>query len=413
MMNTNLPQYERVILTGGPKWGASISFFWDNTEWSLIQAISDPERLKANILLWLKVDPSKNYGFDNFGGKGVGNAYSANYYALFQLIRSYIVATKDYSFLNETVNGRTVLETLEHYATNWERISSYGKPGCTNEMYKLGDFGDDVWNLLECVPTYKHIVPSFNATYIWMMRETAKFYGMANQHAKAEALNKKADEMLPLLMKLYAGNGVWNCLYPNNETVEVRHVMDFIYTGRFIPQDIPEPMRKEMIDFLYRELMTTHWMRAQSVQDVAAKNSDRPDHGPLGAFDGWPAATLDALVQFDQPQKALDFYRSMEPLTHEGSWSQAHELWGEDKENNNARVRIAERGWHARDAIAGIGMSQAMVKCFFGFNPEINGEVIRKPGTLDLNGKLHHVLYGGEYYTIALRNGQVSFEKEK
>lgn len=413
MMNTNLPQYKRVILTGGPKWGASISFFWDNTEWAFIQALSDPERLKDNIALWLSVDPSKNYGFDNFGGKGVGNAYSANYYALFQLIRSYLVITKDYGFLNEKINGRTVLETLEYYSTNWERISSYGKPGCTDDVYKLGDFGDDVWNLLECVPTYKHIVPSFNATYIWMMRETAALYRQANNPAKADELDKKASEMLPRLMKLYAGNGVWNCVYPNNETVEVRHVMDFIYTGRFIPQDLPETMRKEMVDFVYRELMTTHWMRAQSLQDVAAKNSDRPDHGPLGAFDGWPAATMDALVQLDHSQKALDFYRAIEPLTHEGSWAQAHELWGDNKENKNARVRIAERGWHARDAIAGIGMSQVMVKGFFGFNPDVNGEVIKKPGALDLDAKLHHVLYGGEYYTLELHKGEVSFKKEE
>jgi hypothetical protein len=172
-------------------------------------------------------------------------------------------------------------------------------------------------------------------------------------------------------------------------------------------------MRREMVDFLYRELMTNHWMRAQSLQDIAAVNSDRPDHGPLGAFDGWPAATIDALVQFGQAQKALDFYRDMEPLTHEGAWSQAHELWGDDKENKNARVRIAERGWHARDAIAGIGMSQAMVKCFFGLNPQVNGEPIKQPGEIDLHGKLSHVLYGGEYYTMELQRGKVTMRKEE
>jgi hypothetical protein len=412
LMNTNLPQYKRVILTGGPKWGATISFFWDNTECAFIQAHTDPVRLRDNIALWMKVDPSKNYGFDNFSGKGVGNAYSANYYALFQLIRAYIVITKDYNFLSEKINGKTILETLEQYATNWEKISSYGKPGCTDDIYKLADFGDDEWNLLECVPTYKHIVPSFNATYIWMMRETANLYEYQNNKTKADELNKKADEMISRLMKLYDGNGVWNCLYPDNKKVPVRHVMDFIYTGRFIPQDIPEKMRKEMIDFLYRELMTKHWMRAQSLQDIAAKNSDRPDHGPLGAFDGWPAATMDGLVQFGSAQKALDFFRSIEPLTREGSWAQAHELWGDNKENANARVRIAERGWHARDAIAGVGMSQVMVKCFFGLNPEINGEVIKQPSSINLNATLHHVLYGGEYYKMELQDGKVSMEKE-
>ena len=61
-----------------------------------------------------------------------------------------------------------------------------------------------------------------------------------------------------------------------------------------------------------------------------------------------------------------------------GTWAQAHELWGKNKRNKKAKVRIAERGWHARDALAGIGMSQVMLKGFFGFNPDVNGNPIGK-----------------------------------
>jgi hypothetical protein len=196
-----------------------------------MQAVVDPTQLKKNLTTWIQIDPSKFYGVDNFGGKGVGNAYSANYWALFQLIRSYLAVTHDYDFLKEVIDGKTVLQRLEEYSTNWERISSYGKPGCTDAAYKLADFGDDEWNLLECVPTYKRIVPSFNAGYIWMMRETASLYEKVGQSDKAKMLNAKADEMLPLLMSLYAGNGAWNCLYPNNKTVEVRHCLDFMTTN--------------------------------------------------------------------------------------------------------------------------------------------------------------------------------------
>ncbi len=412
LMNTNLPLHKKVILTGGPKWGATISFFWDNTEWSTMQAVIDPVQMKENISTWIKIDPSKFYGVDNFGGKGVGNAYSANYWALFQLVRSYVTVTRDYDFLKEVIGGKTVLETLEHYATNWERISSYGKPGCTEEIYKLADFGNDEWNLLECVPTYKQIVPSFNAGYIWMMRETASLYKSAGNNGKAEDLNSKAEKMVPLLMSLYAGKGAWNCLYPNHKTVEVRHCLDFMFMGRYLSADLSESIKKEMIDFLYSELMTDHWMRAQSLLDSAAKNSDRPDHGPLGAFDGWPAGTMDALVQMGYPSKALDFYHAIAPVTHEGTWAQAHELWGENKKNAKAKVRIAERGWHARDAMAGIGMSQVMLKCFFGFNPDVSGNAIQAPKDINLEGTLHHVLYGGKYHSIKRHNGEIHFDAE-
>jgi hypothetical protein len=154
-------------------------------------------------------------------------------------------------------------------------------------------------------------------------------------------------------------------------------------------------------------------MRAQSLQDVAASASDRPDHGPLGAYDGWPAGSMDALVQMGFPQNAMDFYHAIEPVSYEGCWAQAHELWGENKNNKNARVRIPQRDWVARDASGGISISQVMLKCFFGFYPDVAGNPIRKPGTFKFEGKLWHVLYKGDYYLITNDNGNIKMVKEE
>jgi hypothetical protein len=412
LTHTNLPQHEKVFLTGGPRWGASISFFWDITEWSTLLATVDPEMAKEHLSSWISIDPSKYYGQDNFGGKGVGNGYSANYWALFQMIRDYITVSGDYAFLEQVIDGKTVLEHLEHYATNWQRISIYGQEGANEDLYKLADFGDDEWNLLECVPTYKHIVPSFNAGYIWMMRETAAFYKKSGNTEKAEALQAEADQMIERLLKLYAGDGVWYCLYPNGEKIEVRHCMDFMFLGKSMPNDIPQKIKSEMMDFAYRELITDNWMRAQSLKDVAAKNSDRPDHGPLGAYDGWPAGTMDALTQLGYPEKALDFYHAIEPVTHEGTWSQAHELWGENKLEKNAKVRIAERGWNNRETSAGIAMSQVMLKNFFGFYPDVEGNPLKQNENWHFNGKMYHVKYAGDYYTLISKDGKVEMIKE-
>ena len=286
LMHNNLPQHEKVFLTGGPRWGASITFYWDLTEWSTLWAVVDPAMMKEHLSSWIKIDPSKYYGQDNFGGAGVGNGYSANYWALFQMIRSYVSISGDVDFLDSVIDGKTVLNHLDHYANNWKNISIFGENGATDEMYKLADFGDDEWNLLECVPTYKHIVPSFNAGYIWMMRETASLYELKGNSSKSEEMKAEANELIKQLLKLYAGNGVWNSLYPNGKKIEVRHCLDFMFLGRYMPNDIPEDIKKDMMDFVYRELITDNWMRAQSLLDVAAKDSDRADHGPLGAFDG-------------------------------------------------------------------------------------------------------------------------------
>jgi len=413
LMHTNLPEHKKVFLTGGPRWGASITFFWDITEWSSLWAVVDPEMMKEHLSAWIDIDPSIHYGKDNFGGKGVGNGYSANYWALFQLIRSYINTTRDFEFLDQEINGRSVMEHLEDYALNWKNLAPYGKPGYEDERYQLADFGDDEWNLLECVPTYKHIVPSFNAGYIWMMRELAAFRDLRGDETGGDLLRAEAESMIELLLELYAGEGVWNSLYPKGELVEVRHCLDFMFLGRYIPEDIPLEIRNEMLDFLYEELMVDHWMRAQSLKDIAAERSDRADHGPMGAFDGWPAGTMDALTQMGFPGEALDFYHAIEPVTYEGCWSQAHELWGENKLEKNSRVRIAQRGWHNRESSGGISLSQVMLKDFFGFYPGAEGSPIKDPGSFDFSGKLYHVLYGGEYYTLISDRGSIKMKKEK
>lgn len=413
LMNENLPQHNLVYLTGGPRWGASITFYWDITEWSTLWATVDPEMMKEQLSSWIKIDPSLYYGKDNISGIGVGNGYSANYWALFQMIRGYITISKDYAFLDKKIDGKTVFEHLEHYANNWKNISIYGQDGAQKDIYKLADFGDDEWNLLEAVPTYKHIVPSFNAAYVWMMRETSDFAKLKGDHEKAEQLRNESNEMMERLLKLYAGDGVWNSLYPNGKMIEVRHSLDFMFLGRYVPEDIPPKIKDEMMDFLYRELITDHWMRAQSLQDVAAEDSDRPDHGPLGAFDGWPAGTMDALTQLGFPNKALDFYHNIAPVTKEGIWAQAHELWGVNKREKNARVRIAQRGWHNRESLAGIGMSQVMLKDFFGFYPNVEGQAITAQMKPHFTGTLYHVKYGNDYFKLTSKNGEIEMKSMK
>lgn len=412
LTNNNLPQHKKVFLTGGPRWGATITFFWDITEWSTLWATVDPEMMKEHLTAWVSIDPSKHFGQDNFLGGGVGNGYSANYWALFQMMRAYLTVSGDTGFLTQVIDNKTILQHLEHYALNWKRISIYDESKNMDDMYKLADFGDDEWNLLECVPTYKHIVPSFNAGYIWMMRETAHFHEQSGNRERATELRKEADEMVQRLLKLYASNGVWNSLYPDGRKIEVRHCLDFMFLGRYLPNDIPGEIKNEMMDFVYRELITDNWMRAQSMLDVAAKDSDRPDHGPLGAFDGWPAGTMDALVQLGYPEKALDFYHAIEPVTNEGIWAQAHELWGKDKWNKNSKVRIAKRGWHNRESSSGIAMSQVMLKNFFGFYPSVDGVAIKPNKSLNFTGNLYHVKYKGKYYTLQTANGNTKMIEE-
>ena len=74
---------------------------------------------------------------------------------------------------------------------------------------------------------------------------------------------------------------------------------------------------------MQRELLTDKWMRAQSLLDVAAAESDRPDHGPMGAYDAWPAVTVDAMCSLGHWKEAVEFLKRTRAAIYEGVYAQA------------------------------------------------------------------------------------------
>ena len=68
---------------------------------------------------------------------------------------------------------------------------------------------------------------------------------------------------------------------------QVRHIIDFATIAHALATDLPSNVASEMVAFVQRELHTDNWLRALSLQDAAAPQSDRKDHGPYGSYDGW------------------------------------------------------------------------------------------------------------------------------
>jgi hypothetical protein len=169
-----------------------------------------------------------------------------------------------------------------------------------------------------------------------------------------------------------------------------------------------------MRDFVTRELLMKNWMRAQSLQDPAADRSDRPDHGPMGAYAGWPPETVDGLCHLGYWQDALDFYRRCEAATHEGAFSQGDEFYGPKKRDYDAPVRIANAGTICREALCGAGFADVVIRAFFGFRPSLDEQRMlwmpQQPR--GFSGQLRHVRWGKALFTIRSTPTGVSSEKE-
>ena len=404
LYRTNMPMSDSVFVTGGPRWAVTLTYFWDAGMWETAYALLDPASLKQHLKEWLAMDLHRCYAKDYLSGQGAGLWYAANDCSVFQCIHAYLCTTGDEDFLKEEVAGETILEHLEGLATHYKTLVD--KDGV------LADYGG-IENMLECVPTYKHRVPSFNAANVWMLRRTADLLEKTGgDFSHVSKLRNDANVLQAEVLKLYVpGQGVWSSLHRDGKKVEMRHVLDFIVVGHSLADNLQPEVKKAMVNFVERELLTKHWMRAQSLSDISAEHSDRPDHGPMGSYDGWPPLTMDVMCSFGEFDRALAFLRRTEEVTYEGPYSMSHELLGRD---NDSALRIAGRGGQTYNEGCSGAFADVIIRSFFGYRPEIGSELaLLKPNTpRGFSGTLYHLPHQGSLYTLTSDHNGVSLNKE-
>jgi len=417
LLRTNLWS-NRTFITSGER-AKGVVFYWDTSLFSTLFALLEPKQMREQIRLFLEQDPHENAvivfkterpaspthlevpaGWDLRG-------YAANDLSIFRLAWSYLVVTQDKEFLREKIADQTVLERMHVLATNWKKLR-------LNPDDQLADYGGAL-NLLECVPTYINKVPSFNSANVWMMRELAEIVEENGDGAEARKLRLEADVMFKAIMTLYEpGKGVWASLHRDGTRVEMRHCYDFAAVGRFLAADLPPNVRREMVDFVQRELLMEKWMRAQSQLDVAATNSDRPDHGPMGAYDAWPAVTVDALCRLGYWNIAVPFLRRTQAAIYEGVYAQAREFYGVKRRDRDAPVRIAQRQGCMRECTGGGAFAETVVCTLFGYLPKLSGalELLNADTPRPFNGELRHLRRGEQMYTAQSGNTGLRLQKE-
>jgi hypothetical protein len=322
--------------------------------------------------------------------------YAFNACTIFKTALDYLRVTGDLAFLDEKLeNGKTVLQRMDEMATDWKTLVLPDSP--------LANYGEN-GNLLECAPTYIGRVSSCNAQNVWMMRQDAALQELKGNAARAKELRADAEELLPAVLSLYKpGDGVWYGLHNDGKRVKLRHCVDYIYVGNALANDLTPSMRREMTGFVKRELLMRDWMRAMSLNDAAAAKSDRPDHGPMGAYDGWPALTVGTMWRLGFPNDAFDFYCRTAEVTKEGPFAQAREFYGPRREQYDAPVRIAEREGCMKECISGVAFAEVVINTFFGFAPSLDGKtLLADPQTpRPFTGKLLNVSACGKKLTIS------------
>ncbi|MCC7387621.1 MAG: hypothetical protein IT431_02520 [Phycisphaerales bacterium] len=284
---------------GGPEGAPTTSFLWELMFQAPMLARLDPGVLRAQMEAFMRVDLHQHWGVETVSGRGAGMGYGVNAGAFLSCVSDYVRLTGDREW------------ALRHLAY----LRTCARP-------ELTDYGHSQ-HILECVSTYEHTIASFNALNVAGLRTLAELTGEAHY---AEA----ADRLAARVIDLYAG-GPFACLLPDGSRRVVRTILDFVYVGRSLEQDLSEPVKTGMLAFFREELRTDDWLYALSPRDGNALTPDLPsfqtyraDHQATGAYDGWPALAASVLARFGRCDEALGWLRRLERLTHEGPFGQAH-----------------------------------------------------------------------------------------
>jgi hypothetical protein len=384
------PRYRRVYVTAGPRNALTTSYFWDCP--TLLWALLDPAEMRNQLKLFLTLDPHSCYAVDFIEERGVGPWYAANDCALFEMFTAYLAVTHDWSLLAEEVAGKTVLTWLEDFALAWRSLRRGGE---------LADYGGPE-NLLECVPTYIGMVPSFNAANVAMMRSLAELIvERGHDPSRADSLRRQADRLSQAIIEdLYVpGTGYWRCLQADGTAHEVRHCIDFFSAGRYLHHDLAVEVRDEMTEFALKQLVDGSWMHALAPLDPAAAASDRSDHGPRGAFDRWPALTATALHNLCRRDEAIALLRAAEAVTWEGPFGQAHRYRADGPPQLAPEAEYNE--------VAGSAFADTIIRTLFGYDPDAAGLRPVDPGgrvgqDREFSGALRSVRWGNELLDIIL-----------
>ncbi len=388
LCRTGMPLYDRAYVTGSPQDAVTVMYFWDTSTWATVFSLLDPAILRRILLGWLKLNIHSCYAQDCLTGKGVGPWYSFNDYVVFSLLLRYVCVTGDRDFLLEPAGSGTVMEAMDQIATWWRKLV---RPGTG-----LADYGG-VRNLLECVPSYIGIVPSLNAANVFMMRQTARLWRQLGRHRRADELENLAHELAGRVMGLYVGGqGYWACLHADGRRVPVRTCIDFFTITQCMADDISPAVRQQMLNFVSTQLLTDHWMRALSPLDPAARSplARRPDHGWTGAYDAWPAYTVEAMAQLGEPAAALAFMQRCEGVTRAGPFGQSHELIGRSRDAPASKTQMY-------DLTAGGCFAEVIIRSLFGFYPLPGRPMLRGPRVNRyFSGSLYNVKANGRYLDL-------------
>lgn len=344
--------------TGSVNGGCLAEYLWNFGENWEIFPLFDPDASRTHIKQFLASDMTTHFAFEPTTGKAWGPWYMINQEKIIGLIYYHVKNTGDVAFLNDVVNGKTV---LEHAFVN----AMYGDdPTKPVAMIDYGPSNSHL-ELRRGIP-YNHAMPDLNGRRYQNYVLAAELADVAGDIKTATQLRKRAEELKTVLK-----NTLWNKDTRWFDFVNEKGEKDTRYTVQmfklFGSKVLDAEQEAGLLAHLNseKEFLSEFGLHSMSKTDVAYDPADVDNGGP-GACTCFPPQIVERLYRAGKPQAAENVLQRIL------WWGERMPYWGDSI--------VAERIDYRKDTplqctIDGASVAQCIIFGMFGVRAEFDGSI--------------------------------------
>ena len=345
--------------TGSIKGGCLGCYLWDYGIPAEILPLMDPAGVRAHIRQYLKVDIAKHNRINPVNGQGDGGPYIVNQEKIIACIYYYVLHTGDVRFLEEQVDGRSVLDWAFFHASFGDDLS---KP------VALVDYGKDVSHLeLRHEYQYDHTLPDVNGGRYMSYVRVSKLAALAGK-SRADIDARPAPLKKLFNDTLWSPEHRWYGYQLNQGSLALRYtniIFMMIGTG-VLDADKEMGLLSHLNE---KEFLSDYGLHSISKLDPAFDQADI-DHGGGGSYVAFPAGISEALYKGGHDKYAEDI------LERTLWWGERMPYWPDSVVANQIEYRRDSPLQCAVDASAG---AQCVVFGMCGVRVEPSGDIVVNP----------------------------------
>jgi len=345
--------------TGGLIGGCVGNYLWNYGEPYKVLPLYDPQATREHIKQFLNIDLTAHFAFNPVDGKGFGPWYPINQEKIILLIYYYVLHTGDIQFLNEEVNGKSILDWAIYQATYKD---DFNKPAV------LVDYGKGN-NHLELRREYRYdnYLPDLNGKRYLSYKLVEILCNLV--HKKSINFSKRAED-LKLLIKdsLWDKKNKWFFFLDEKMNKHIRYTIQLfkLFGTGVLDKEEEEGLLSHLNE---QEFLSAYGIHSMSKKDPAYDQIDI-DNGGGGICTGFPPTIIERLYKSGYPEEAEDILKRIL------WWGERLPYYFDSQVANNIDYRHDSPLINAIDALAG---AQCIIFGMFGIEVEFNGNIIINP----------------------------------